>query len=460
MLNNKFCKDLPCIFKNRNFKWYTFNVLKMWGGTRVVERYAMEPLKSHWSLESQYERWLEVELSVIRAYEELDIAPKGTYEKAKKNAYLNVDEILEVEKVVDHDVIAFIKVVTSKMGDESRFFHFGLTSSDIVDTANSLALVRASNYIYEELEGLYKILLEKALKYKNLPTIGRTHGVHAEPTSFGLKFLSWAAEVERNIKRLKIAIEEISVGKLSGAVGNYANIDPEVEKLALSYLSLKPTKVATQVIPRDVHAYLIEIFALIAGSIERIAVEIRHLQKTEVLEVQEPFKKGQRGSSAMPHKKNPILCERLTGLSRIVRGFVNSALENIALWHERDISHSSVERYMFPDITMTLYYMLKKAQYLIENLVVYEKNIEENINKTKGLVYSQRVLLKLIEKGYTREKAYKEVQKLALSCWNNGLSFKDEVINRFGFTLKEAEEIFNPKYYLRNIDHIYKCFLK
>lgn len=428
------------------------------GGEKMVERYALEPLKSHWTLESQYKRWLEVELAVIRAYEELKIAPKGTYERAKKNSYLNVEEILETEKVVDHDVIAFIKVATSKMGDESRYFHFGLTSSDVVDTANSLALLRATRYIYDELEKLREILLKKAFEYKKLPTIGRTHGVHAEPTSFGLKYLSWAAEIERNIERLKSAMDEISVGKLSGAVGNYANIDPEVEKLALSYLSLKPIKVATQVIPRDIHANLINVFALIAGAIERIAVEIRHLQKTETLEVQEPFKKGQRGSSAMPHKKNPILCERLTGMSRVIRSYVNSALENIVLWHERDISHSSVERYMFPDITMTLFYMLKKAIYLIENLTVFEDNVVGNIDKTKGLVYSQRVLLKLVEKGYTREEAYKEVQQIALKCWENKSSFRDEVKNYFKFSQEEIDEIFNPEYYLRNVDVIYERF--
>ncbi|ANQ54171.1 adenylosuccinate lyase [Thermosipho affectus] len=424
----------------------------------MVERYALEPLKSLWSLKSQYERWLEVELSVIRAYEELKIAPKGTYEKAKKNAYINVDKILEVEKVVDHDVIAFIKVATSKMGEEAKFFHFGLTSSDIVDTANSLALVRATKLIIEELKKLSEILLTKALNFKDLPTIGRTHGVHAEPTSFGLKFLSWHAEIERNIKRLEFAMKEISIGKLSGAVGNYANIDPEIEKLALSFLSLKPTKVATQVIPRDVHAFLIEVFALVASAIERMAVEIRHLQKTETLEVQEPFKKGQRGSSAMPHKKNPILCERLTGMSRIIRSYVNAALENIVLWHERDISHSSVERYMFPDLTTTLYYMVIKTQKLIEDLVIYPENIQKNIEITNGLVYSQRVLLKLVEKGLTREEAYKKVQEIALYCWENKTSFKDAVKKKFNLTEDEIKEIFDPKYYLRNVNKIFKRF--
>ncbi|SHH16064.1 adenylosuccinate lyase [Thermosipho atlanticus] len=426
----------------------------------MVERYALEPIKSLWTLENQYERWLEVELAVIRAYEELEKIPKGTYEKIKDNIYFNIEEFLEMEKEIKHDVIAFIKVVTSKMGDEAKYFHYGLTSSDVVDTANILALIRSTKYILSEIELLRKLLYEKALKYKYLPTIGRTHGVHAEPTSFGLKFLSWYDEFGRNLRRLEKAYEELSIGKLSGAVGNYANIDPQVEELALSYLSLKPALTVSQVIPRDYHAYLVEVFALIASAIERMAVEIRHLQRTEVFEVQEPFRKGQRGSSAMPHKKNPILSERLTGLARIVKNYVNIALENIVLWHERDISHSSAERFMFPDITMLVFYMLKKAQELIENLVIFEKNIRRNIDITKGLVYSQRVFHALMNEGFSREEAYKKVQGVALICTKKNLSFKKEVENHFGniFTNKELKELFNPSYYLRNIDKIYERF--
>ncbi|QTA37199.1 adenylosuccinate lyase [Thermosipho ferrireducens] len=426
----------------------------------MVERYALEPIKSLWSLEAQYKRWLKVELAVVWAYERLGIAPKGTYQQAIKNAYIDVEKILDIEKEVDHDVIAFIKVATSKMGKEASFFHYGLTSSDVVDTANSLALIEATNIIISEMKNLLKLLFEKALQYKKLPSIGRTHGVHAEPTSFGLKFLSWYSELKRDLKRLINAREEISVGKLSGAVGNYAHISPLVEELALSKLSLKPTPVATQVIPRDLHSNLINIFGLIASAIERMAIEIRHLQKTEVLEVQEPFKKTQRGSSAMPHKKNPILCERLTGLSRIIRSYVHTAFENIPLWHERDISHSSVERFMFPDVTTTLHYMIVKAQHLIKNLVVFEDRVKRNIDTTKGLVYSQRVMLKLIEKGLTREEAYKNVQKLALKCWETHSSFKNEIAKSFSHLLSknEIEELFSPDYYLKNIDAIYKRF--
>ncbi|MDK2885643.1 MAG: adenylosuccinate lyase [Thermosipho sp. (in: thermotogales)] len=431
-------------------------------GEDMVERYALEPIKSLWTLESQYKRWLEVELAVIKAYEELNKIPKGTYEKIKRNVYFNVEEILDVEKEVEHDVIAFIKVVTSKMKDEAKYFHYGLTSSDVVDTANMLALIRAVDYIKKELIALSKILYKKANDYKYLPTIGRTHGVHAEPTSFGLKFLLWFDETTRNIERLEKVRQEISVGKLSGAVGNYANIDPEVERLALSYLSLKPVPIASQVIPRDYHAHLIEIFGLISAGIEKMALEIRHLQRTEVSEVQEPFKKHQRGSSAMPHKKNPILCERLTGLSRIVRNYINIALENIVLWHERDISHSSAERFMFPEITMTLYYMVKKSQYLIENLVIFEENIKKNLELTNGLIYSQRVLHALIDKGFSREDAYMQIQKIALECWEKKISFKNQIKIQFKdlFSEKEIEELFSPSYYLRNIDKIYERFEK
>mgnify|MGYP000241207694 FL=1 len=430
----------------------------------MVERYALEPLKSLWTLEAQYERWLEVELAVVEAYEQVGVAPKGTVEEIRKKAVIDVDDILATEQVVDHDVIAFIKSITKNMGDEARYFHYGLTSSDVVDTANSLALVRATDIILESIEKLSAVLYEKALQYKTLPTIGRTHGVHAEPTSFGLKFLSWYAELLRDIERLKNVREEIAVGKLSGAVGNYANISPEVERIALEKLGLKPTPVATQVISRDYVAHLLATFALIAGLIERIAIEIRHLQRTEVLEAMEPFKEGQRGSSAMPHKKNPILCERLTGMARLMRSYAQVAFENMALWHERDISHSSAERYILPDSTMTIYYMLEKARYLIENLKVFEDKVKKNIDITQGLVYSQRILLALVEAGMSREEAYTLVQKYALECWETGESFKERVRSdekvRQLITEEKFEELFRPDYYLRNIDKIYERFEK
>ncbi|MBP7303798.1 MAG: adenylosuccinate lyase [Fervidobacterium sp.] len=429
----------------------------------MVERYALEPLKSLWTLKAQYERWLEVELAVVEAYEDLGVAPKGISRSMREKAVIDVEDILRIEEVVDHDVIAFIKSVTKDFGDGARYFHYGLTSSDVVDTANNLALVRSMDTIIASAQRFSEALYKKALQYKDLPTIGRTHGIHAEPTSFGLKFLSWYAELLRDIERLNVVREEIAVGKLSGAVGNYANIEPRVEEIALGKLGLKPTPVATQVISRDYIAHMLSILAITAGTIERIVVEIRHLQKTEVLEAMEPFKEGQRGSSAMPHKKNPILCERLTGMARLMRSYVGVGIEDMALWHERDISHSSAERYILPDATMTIYYMLEKARYLISNLRVFEDKVRKNIAVTGGLIYSQRVMLALIDKGMSREDAYTLMQKIALKCWEEQSSFEiairenEQVKNML--RTEELDALFVPDYYLRNVDKIYERFI-
>ena len=429
----------------------------------MVERYALEPLKSLWTLKAQYERWLEVELAVVEAYEDLGVAPKGISRSMREKAVIDVEDILRIEEVVDHDVIAFIKSVTKDFGDGARYFHYGLTSSDVVDTANNLALVRSMDTIIASAQRFSEALYKKALQYKDLPTIGRTHGIHAEPTSFGLKFLSWYAELLRDIERLNVVREEIAVGKLSGAVGNYANIEPRVEEIALGKLGLKPTPVATQVISRDYIAHMLSILAITAGTIERIVVEIRHLQKTEVLEAMEPFKEGQRGSSAMPHKKNPILCERLTGMARLMRSYVGVGIEDMALWHERDISHSSAERYILPDATMTIYYMLEKARYMISNLRVFEDKVRKNIAVTGGLIYSQRVMLALIDKGMSREDAYTLIQKIALKCWEEQSSFEvairenEQVKNML--RTEELDALFVPDYYLRNVDKIYERFI-
>ncbi|HOV53606.1 MAG TPA: adenylosuccinate lyase [Fervidobacterium sp.] len=429
----------------------------------MVERYALEPLKSLWTLKAQYERWLEVELAVVEAYEDLGVAPKGISRSMREKAVIDVEDILRIEEVVDHDVIAFIKSVTKDFGDGARYFHYGLTSSDVVDTANNLALVRSMDTIIASAQRFSEALYKKALQYKDLPTIGRTHGIHAEPTSFGLKFLSWYAELLRDIERLNVVREEIAVGKLSGAVGNYANIEPRVEEIALGKLGLKPTPVATQVISRDYIAHMLSILAITAGTIERIVVEIRHLQKTEVLEAMEPFKEGQRGSSAMPHKKNPILCERLTGMARLMRSYVGVGIEDMALWHERDISHSSAERYILPDATMTIYYMLEKARYLISNLRVFEDKVRKNIAVTGGLIYSQRVMLALIDKGMSREDAYTLIQKIAMRCWEERSSFEiairenEQVKNML--RTEELDALFVPDYYLRNVDKIYERFI-
>lgn len=430
----------------------------------MIERYALSPVKDIWSLEKQYERWLEIEIAVVKAFEEKGIAPKGTAKKIREKSLIDVERILEIESVVDHDVIAFIKGVTENMGDEARYFHMGLTSSDVVDTAWALGLKEATEIIIEELKKYISVLEDISLKNKNTLTVGRSHGIHAEPTSFGLKMLSFLAETKRNYKRLITAYEGIKVGKLSGAVGNYANISPEIEKIALNNLGLNPTEISTQIVPRDVHAEIFSVFALIGTGIDRLATEIRHLQKTEVLELQEPFKKGQRGSSAMPHKKNPIICERLSGMARLLRSYTIPAYENIVLWHERDISHSSVERINIPDSTMITFYMLKKATYLIKNLVVNKDRMLETFKRSYNLVYSQRVLLGLIEKGLSREDAYKIVQENALKAWEDRRGFKiylksDSRITNY-INENDIDELFSNQYFLKNVDEVYKRFFK
>ncbi len=425
----------------------------------MVERYALSPMKELWTTKANLERWLQVELAVMQAYEQLGMIPSGSTQKARDNAIIDMKLFEEIEAQTDHDVIAFVKMATSKMGDEARFFHYGLTSSDVLDTALSLALVKACELIISQVDRLLQALWKLALEHKDTLTIGRTHGVHAEPTSFGLKVLNWYAETMRNKERLIYAKEQISYGKISGAVGNYANVPPVVEKIALESLGLKPTPVSSQIVNRDHHAFFIFTLALLASGIERIATEIRHLQKTEVLEAQEPFKEGQKGSSAMPHKQNPILCERLCGLARIMRSYVPVVLENNNLWHERDISHSSAERYVFPDATQTIYYMLVKAVYLVENLVVYKDRMLKNLNVTNGLVFSQKLMLALIDKGMSRTQAYDLVQQLSLRSWKSGENLKElakENINILNE--EELEKIFDPREYLRNINEVYARF--
>ena len=428
----------------------------------MIERYSLSPLKELWTEEAKYQRWLRVELAVVKAFEHFGEAPVGTCDLMLKGAVVDVQKIMDIESVVDHDVIAFIKCVTENMGDEARYFHKGLTSSDIGDTALSMAIKQAGEYIAVEFEKYLAALRKLASIHRNTVTVGRTHGIHAEPTSFGLKVLTFLAEGERNLARLGRAIEGISCGKLSGAVGNYANISPEVESFALSELGLEPCKVSTQIVPRDLHAEFLSSLALLGAGIERFALEIRHLQKTEVLEAQEPFKKGQRGSSAMPHKKNPILCERLSGMARMLRSYAVAGYEDILLWHERDISHSSVERVFMPDATLTAYYMAKKAAYLAENLVVYPERMEENLEASYNLVYSQRVMLSLVERGISREESYKIVQENALKSWETRVNFKKllkEDLRITGrITVDEIDELFDPSYYLKNVSSIYRRF--
>ncbi|MFW6263882.1 MAG: adenylosuccinate lyase [Thermotogota bacterium] len=428
----------------------------------MIERYSLSPMKEIWDLEAQYQRWLDVELSVVKTFEEIKKAPKGTAEQIRKNACIDVDKILSIEAVTRHDVIAFIKGITENMGDEARYFHMGMTSSDVVDTAWSIAMRDAMNMIINKNQQLIEVLKIGAKKYKDTVTLGRTHGIHAEPTSFGLKWLSYLSEAKRNHARLKEALTQISQGKISGAVGNYANITPEVEASALSKLGLKVCECSTQVVPRDVHSQYLFSLALLGASIERIALEIRHLQRSEVQEAQEPFRKGQRGSSAMPHKKNPIISERLCGMARLLRSNADASLENIALWHERDISHSSIERIIIPDSCLIAYYMLDKTIWMMDNLIVNEHNMTKNFEQSYNLVYSQRVMLALIEKGLSREESYKTVQQEALSCWNDSRDFKEAVLNNKEFTQflnqQEIENIFKPDHYLQNVNAIYERF--
>jgi adenylosuccinate lyase len=428
----------------------------------MIERYALSPIKDIWTQEEQYRRWLEVELAVIKAKEDLDLIQKGIYDLVKSKASIDVENILEIEKEVDHDVIAFIKSVTKDFGDEERYFHKGLTSSDIVDTALSLGMVRSATLIQKELKVLAEIMKEKAIAHKNTITIGRTHGMHAEPTSFGLKLLSYYDELERNEIRIDNSIKNISHAKMSGAVGNYANIDPAIEEKALAYLGLVPCKVSTQIVPRDIHCEFLNSLALLGTCIERFATEIRHLQRTEVGEAQEPFKKGQRGSSAMPHKKNPILCERLCGMARILRGNAIVSYENVPLWHERDISHSSAERMIIQDSIQIIYYMVLKSQSLIKGLIVNERRMLENFDASLNLVFSQNVLNTLIDSGMKREDAYTAIQEIAFECFRQKRDFKilikeNDHINQY-IQDKDIDRLFEKKAYLQNVDTIFRKF--
>jgi adenylosuccinate lyase len=428
----------------------------------MIDRYALSPVREVWTEQAQYERWLDVECAVAAAWEDLGVAPAGTEDRIRRAAVIDVEDIHAVEATVDHDVIAFIKSATRAMGDEARFFHLGMTSSDVVDTALGLALKQSGAMLLEQLNVLHGVLAEQAVRYRAAVVVGRTHGIHAEPTSFGLKFLSWLAETERNQERLTHAVDGVACGKISGAVGNYANIDPRVEQLALGRLGLTACKCSTQIVPRDQHAEFVAALALVGAQVERMATEIRHLQRTEVREAQEPFKPGQRGSSAMPHKKNPILCERLCGMARLLRGYATAALEDVALWHERDISHSSVERVILPDAVMTVYYMLDRVTWLMQGLVVDTARMEANFAASHHLVFSQRVMLALVARGMAREDAYTLVQALALRAWEDGADFRTlcAAEARIGALLPDAEldALFDPQYYLRNIGPVYARF--
>ena len=390
----------------------------------MIERYTRPGMGSVWTDENRYKRWLDVEIAVCEAWAQLGKIPRPALREIKRKAGFSVERIDEIEKVVKHDIIAFLSSVAENVGPNSRFIHLGLTSYDVVDTALSLLIRESLERIREELGELKRLLKKQALKHKKTVCIGRTHGVHAEPVTFGFKLLVWYEEVKRHLGRLDRAVEVISVGRISGSVGTYIHLDPRVETLALRKLKLEPARVSTQVLQRDRHAEVLSTLALLATSIEKFAVEIRHLQRTEVGEVEEPFTKGQKGSSSMPHKKNPVRCERISGLARLVRANAQVGLENMVLWHERDISHSSAERVAFPDSFILTDFLLAEAIDIIGNWTVRPERMKANVDATHGLIFSQSVLLALTKKGLTREAAYQIVQRNSLKTWNEGLDFR------------------------------------
>ena len=426
----------------------------------MIDRYTLAKMREIWSEDHKFRTWLEVEIAACDAWARLGKIPVSSLKKIRSSAKFTVERINEIEKTVDHDVISFLTSVAENVGPDSRYIHMGLTSSDVVDTSLSLLMRDAADIIIKDIDGLHKILKKMAKKYSGIVMMGRSHGVHAEPMTFGLKFALWMKEMERNKVRMLRARASINVGKLSGAVGTYSNVDPKVEELACKKLGLVPASISTQIIQRDRHAEFMSALAIVAATLEKIALEIRGLQKTEIGEVEEPFKKGQKGSSAMPHKKNPITCERICGLARIVRGNAMVSLENIALWHERDISHSSSERIMVPDSTILVDYMLQKMMYILDNLVVFPEKMKQNIEKSQGLTFSQRLLLALIDKGLTREQAYQIVQAAAMKARTTGKHLSNLILDdkeaRKHLSEKEINEVFDIKYYLRNVETIFK----
>ncbi len=425
----------------------------------MIERYTLPEIGSIWEDENRFRIWLRIELLACEAQAEMGRIPAQALEEIRQKARFEVKRIREIEAETHHETIAFLTNVAEHVGPAARYIHYGMTSSDVIDTCFSVQLKEAGELIYQKLEALRGILSKQALRYKHTPIVGRTHGVHAEPTTFGLKLAIWYSEVSRHLERLARAIQDISVGKISGAVGTFAHLDPQVEEYVCRHLGLQPAPASNQIIQRDRHGQFMATLALIAATLEKIALEVRHLQRTEVLEVEEPFASGQKGSSAMPHKKNPVVSERISGMARLFRGYVEAALENIPLWHERDISHSSVERVIFPDATIALYYMLDKVCWLMNGLVVHEDRMQENLDRTRGLIFSQAVLLRLVEKGLSREAAYHLVQRNALKVWENHTSLLDELKNdaevMAHFTPEELDTLCNLEHQLRHVDTIF-----
>jgi len=426
----------------------------------MIQRYTRPEMAAIWTEENKFKAWLEVELCSCEAWAELGVIPKEDVEKLRKNASFNIDRIYEIEQETRHDVIAFTRAVSETLGEERKWVHYGLTSTDVVDTANGYLLKQANEILEKDILNFIDILRSQAIKYKDTVMMGRTHGVHAEPTTFGLKLALWYEEMKRNLERFRHAADGVQYGKISGAVGTYANIDPRVEAYVCSKLGIKPAPISTQTLQRDRHAEYTATLALIATSLDKFATEIRALQKSEFREVEEPFAKGQKGSSAMPHKRNPIGCENISGLARVIRGHMISAYENVPLWHERDISHSSVERIILPDATQLLNYMLNRLGNIIKNLTVFPENMKRNLERTFGLPFSGRVMTKLIDKGMSREQAYDTVQPRAMQAWEEQRSFRDilesdEVIMSH-LSKEELDDCFDPSWHLKHVDTIFR----
>lgn len=426
----------------------------------MIERYSREEMANIWTEQNRFEAWLEVEILACEAWSKLGHIPEEDVKLIRQNAKVDVDRAKEIEQETRHDVVAFTRQVSETLGEERKWVHYGLTSTDVVDTALSYVIKQANEIIEKDLEKFLEVLKNKAIEHKTTLMMGRTHGVHAEPTTFGIKMVLWYTEMKRNLERFKRVREEIEVGKMSGAVGTFANIPPEIEEHVCTELGLGCAPVSTQTLQRDRHAYYIATLGLIATSIEKFAVEVRGLQKTETREVEEAFAKGQKGSSAMPHKRNPIGSENVTGLARVIRGYITTAYENVPLWHERDISHSSAERIMLPDVTIALDYALNRFTNIIDRLTVYPENMKRNIDKTFGLIYSQRVMLTLINKGMVREEAYDIVQPKAMESWETQTPFRtlveqDEKITNL-LSADELDECFNQKHHLNQVDTIFR----
>lgn len=426
----------------------------------MIDRYTLPEIGSIWENENKFRIWLEIEILACEARAEIGLIPESAVREIRQKANFDVQRILEIEAEVHHDVIAFLTNVAEYVGQPSRHIHYGMTSSDILDTTLAVQMKQAGELILQKMDSVIEVLKKKALQYKDTVMVGRSHGVHAEPLTFGFKILVWYSEMLRNRERLKQAIKTVSTGKISGAVGTFAHLEPFVEEYVCKKLDLTPAAISTQILQRDRHAEYLSALAIIAATLEKISVEIRHLQRTEVLEVEEPFGSRQKGSSAMPHKKNPILSERISGMARLLRGNLIAALENVALWHERDISHSSVERVILPDATITVYYMLEKTRFILDGMVINAERMKENLASNRGLVFSQSILLRLVDRGLSREDAYRLVQRSALKIWHNKTTLLEELkedteVLQY-LSPEELEEICNLNNRLKNINVPYK----